>query len=595
MRIGDASDLPILDESSNGTMVLPAISPGELSILQIEPADSLEAVLAVLAHHGRPVLISLPECSQVFSQTEHFARLRRASTPPIVSFIIPRERMSSVAQFAHEQGFHFTPTLAKAEAVFLQLHYQSGLSSGPLTPMPEADFWQSPNGASAEPRQPSIPLPRSDQMSSLYPQAKTPWPTQYQPNTPLSAPSPPSMKPNLQFQGKGSLLPLMIVVSILLIASAAILPALFAQSGAPLTVPIHQNNGAGTAPTSVGLLAFASSGQLDPNSSTGLNDSITISLHDLVPAASSMSYYAWLLSDKTQDTVLPILLGKLQVIGGKAQLTYQDPNHTDLLVNYSRFLVTEQSGSADSNLPPLDTKTWRYQGGIPDIPTPGDEEGFSLLSHMRHLLAKDPTLTSLGLSGGLDIWLYRNTGKVFEWANAARDDWSGNNTDLLRQQIDQIVEYLDGQVSAWKDLPTNTPWLVDPHAGRPGIIDVAGGPEVPLSYVSHIRLHLAGLDNAPGRTDAQKQLASQIDTALMHIQSLLQSARNDAVQLAQMSNTQLRNQSALTLLNDLQIATSNAYVGIDSASESTPGVVWVHNTLERLTSMNIIQVSPNGP
>jgi hypothetical protein len=208
------------------------------------------------------------------------------------------------------------------------------------------------------------------------------------------------------------------------------------------------------------------------------------------------------------------------------------------------------------------------------------------------LLAKDPTLIDLGLSGGLDIWLYRNTGKVFEWSNAARDDWGGKNTDLLLRLVDRVVQYLDGQVYAWRDLPTNTPWLVDPKVGRPGLIDftTAQNEQGPASYVSHVRLHLIGIVNAPGHTEQQKQLASKIDTALTQVETALMQVRKDAVQLAKMSAQQLKSQDALALLNDMQINASSAYIG-NGVDQS--GVVWIHNTLQQLAQMNITTLTQN--
>src|SRR5436190_19174470 len=45
----------------------------------------------------------------------------------------------------------------------------------------------------------------------------------------------------------------------------------------------------------------------------------------------------------------------------------------------------------------------------------------TVLQHLRHLLADAPELTPLRLYGGLDIWLFRNTQKILEWAGSARD------------------------------------------------------------------------------------------------------------------------------------------------------------------------------
>ena len=231
----------------------------------------------------------------------------------------------------------------------------------------------------------------------------------------------------------------------------------------------------------------------------------TLHLNSLPFPGKGRSDFAWLVADKTQDSIAPILLGRLSIVDGKARLSYQDKRHTDLLITYSRLLVTEQDSAPAPNIPPIDPKTWRYQANIPDAPTPGDEKGYSLLSHMRHLLAQDSTLSQIGLHGGLDIWLYRNIGKILEWSSAARDDWGGHDVDLTRRQVDRIVEYLDGQVYAFRDLPPGTPWLVDSHAGRPGLIDfdTAADEQGPPSYISHVKLHLMGMVNAPGHTAAQ--------------------------------------------------------------------------------------------
>jgi hypothetical protein len=257
------------------------------------------------------------------------------------------------------------------------------------------------------------------------------------------------------------------------------------------------------------------------------------------------------------------------------------------------MLITEQVDNANPTTPSLDSKTWRDLGAIPAIPTPGDEKGYSLLSHLRHLLAKDPTLDQLGLQGGLDIWLYRNIGKVLEWSNAARDDWG--NAGLIQPLTDRIIEYLDGQIYAIQDLPAGTPWLVDPHAGRPGIIDFdnAQDEQGPPSYLSHVKLHLAGLINAPGHTAAQEQQTTRIDNALSQIESLLRKVRSDAVQLAKMDATQLNQPNALDLLNDMQINANNAYVGQTNPTTGAvqAGEVWVHQQFQSLATISVTTVT----
>jgi len=83
-------------------------------------------------------------------------------------------------------------------------------------------------------------------------------------------------------------------------------------------------------------------------------------------------------------------LQTLSITSGMAHLTSVHPDHENLLAVYSGFEVAEQPSDSMPTTPPLDPKQWRYVGGIPDTSTPGDEQHYSLLSHMRHLLAKDP-------------------------------------------------------------------------------------------------------------------------------------------------------------------------------------------------------------
>jgi hypothetical protein len=206
-------------------------------------------------------------------------------------------------------------------------------------------------------------------------------------------------------------LALIAVVALLLLVTSAVLPSILLAHPGRLTDASESV----TRTTIVGRVFFTSSGQLDPTSSQGLNDVLHIDLHGLTPAAPGKSDYAWLLPENTHEEQKPMLLGKLPILRGSAQLTSASPDHADLLATYSRFLVTEQAASEEPSAPSLDSATWRYAGGIADTPTPGDENHYSLLSHLRHLLAKDPTIESLGLSGGLDIWLYRNGGKILEW------------------------------------------------------------------------------------------------------------------------------------------------------------------------------------
>src|SRR5207237_2973898 len=92
--------------------------------------------------------------------------------------------------------------------------------------------------------------------------------------------------------GRKQLAFIAVVVSLLLAASALLLPILLAQPG-QLATTFHPV----TAATLVGLVSFTSSGQLNPTSSEGLNDVVHLDLASLRPPAYRNGDYAWLLPD----------------------------------------------------------------------------------------------------------------------------------------------------------------------------------------------------------------------------------------------------------------------------------------------------------
>jgi hypothetical protein len=337
--------------------------------------------------------------------------------------------------------------------------------------------------------------------------------------------------------------------------------------------------------TSVGQVTFTSSGQLDPVNSRGLNDIVTVSLHKLSTPAPGKSYFAWLLPDQShQEAIQPLLLGKLAITRAGAQFTYVHPDHSNLLASYSGFQVTEQQSDQVPSMPSLDPKTWHYIGSIPNIPTPGEQ--YSLLDHIRHLIAKDPTLQKNGLAGGLASWLRRNTEKIQEWSIAARDSWAEQQTDLIHRHIIRVLDYLDGvaYVATSGDLPPDSSPQVDSQAGRIGLLLEVSPTQTLPPYLTHIQLHLRGLIDAPGHTQEQRQLAIKIDATLNKIKSQMQKIHQDAVILVKMDDKQLQSQEALTRLNDMVTNATNAYVGqFDPASSGNiNGVVWIYNELQGL-------------
>ena len=344
--------------------------------------------------------------------------------------------------------------------------------------------------------------------------------------------------------------------------------------------------------STVGQLFFGNSGQLDATGTRGLNDVVTVKLGGIAPPASGNALYAWLRPDQGQDETGSILLGTLTVVANQAQqLTYSDPLHTDLLATYSGLLVTEESAKQPPITPSLDTSTWRYQARIPAIPVPGDPNHYSLLSHLRHLLAKDPDVESTGLHGGLNLWLYRNSLAIVDEANTAREDWQSRATADMHRQIVRILDYLDGFNYVQLDVPfvdpvtqVETPFLIDRKVGAIGLLTFSQRQALP-GYLVHINLHLDGAISSPGISSGQKALAGQIDVALTRvITPLFQKVHDDAARLVKMDDAQLQTSQALSLLNDMATNANAAVSGpVDPATGTVgKGVTWLHAIMEQL-------------
>jgi hypothetical protein len=128
--------------------------------------------------------------------------------------------------------------------------------------------------------------------------------------------------------------------------------------------------------------------------------------------------------------------------------------------------------------------------------------------------------------------------------------------------------------------------------GRIGLLEVNQAQALP-AYLTHVDLHLNGLANSPGHTDAQKQLAFQIDTALKKDMSFLQAVRQDAAKLVKMDAGQLKSNDALTLLNDMVTNATKAYTGqLDpTTGGNVDGIVWIHSKLQGLATIPVTRAA----
>ncbi len=333
---------------------------------------------------------------------------------------------------------------------------------------------------------------------------------------------------------------------------------LFVLFGATIVSLITLANGRASptsVPETVGTLTFTDTGQYDPDITVGYNDIVTLSLHSLTAPQAGNAYFVWLMPDQGDDGTVPILLGRLSVSAGNAILSYTSPAHTNLLAQYSGVRITEQPASNDPSNPSPDPTTWRWQGWLPHTPTPGDPNQFSMLSHFRHLLAKDPTLQANNIPGGLLIWMTRNVGKVAEWSSAAQGGWGSQMADgdaeLIHRNLIRILDYLDGQTYIGQDVPVGSPWLAEPSLpAKFGLLSYTQNQQPP-GYLQHVNTHLTGLVGSPDRTEEQKKVAIQVDRAIERMINDLTQVRKDAVQLVQRNNDQLRQPDTFTLLNEM--------------------------------------------
>ena len=382
------------------------------------------------------------------------------------------------------------------------------------------------------------------------------------------------------------------LIIVLIGSSLAAYFTFFLGRGSPAAIPM------------VGHAFFVSSGLLStsPESSQGITDQLQINLQGIPDPQPGKSYYAWLLNEKNLEWK-PIFLGKLPLNHGTVDFSYPgDSDHTDLLASNSRLLITEEDADVPPNTPSLDSKTWRYYAQISQIAHSlgPNAPKYSLYDHIRHLLAEDPTLKAVGLTGGLDIWLYRNTQKILEWSGSARDSWQTKSTgsgQFIRRQLTRILDYLDGVVYVQQDLP-GQPLLVDPTIAKVALLTFDIQRQNPPGYLYHIgSKHLHEITQLPEATDGQRALAVQINVAVNNVDFWLHIVRTDAVKLYTMSDDQLFGDDGRTLLDDLAAQANNAFVGqINPRSNQVKeGVVQIHYNIQRLATFDIRECTSSHP
>ncbi|GHO88943.1 protein kinase domain-containing protein [Dictyobacter formicarum] len=363
---------------------------------------------------------------------------------------------------------------------------------------------------------------------------------------------------------------------------------------------------------------YVSSGLTSMNSSQGIADQLQIDLQNVPPPQEGKSYHAWLLGDidpLRRDDLTgplpikpPLLLTKsLPVQNGHIHYLYPgNARHDNLLSATSRLLITEEDASSANAAPSNDSAKWKYYAALPQKPIAQDAAAFSALIHIRHLFYNEVDISVLGLPGGLDNWLFKNTEKLLEWSVSARDNWHGAQTNsseigLMRNQFISQLDYLDGLKNVHVDMPTNTPVMADSVAATVGLLTVdpahQGGDFNkinPLGYTDHTQFHVAQVAKASDITPETRQRAAHIVEALQNVNSWLRTVRQDAVKLFNSTPDQLKQEDAGRTLDDMVTLTTYAYIGkLDPVTNQVhPGVTQVHQDIQQLATFTFTKQMP---
>jgi len=408
-------------------------------------------------------------------------------------------------------------------------------------------------------------------------------------NVPAGISMPPPAAPSSKKPGRRGLFIILAVLLMLALVGSSLGAyfAFFSKSATTTASPI------------VGHAYFASSGLLSPDSKEGITDQLQINLENVAPPQSGKSYYAWLLNDKTLDWK-PIFVGQLVFNNGSLTRFYPgDAFHSNLLATNSRFLITEEDAAIAPTTPSLDPNAWLYYAEFSQRkPVPTDPKSYSVYDHIRHLLADDPKVKAAGLTGGLDIWLYRNTQKILEWAGSARDSWGDQNAEgsaFIHRQLTRILDYLDGALFVQKDLPSQNV-LADQTISKVGLLTFNPQTQDPPGYLYHIGKHLHEITVLPDTSATQKALAIQINQATNGVSRWAQTIHDDVLKLYFMTDSQLFGNVGRSLLDEVATLANDEFVGtVDAHAQVMDGVVQIHYNIQRLATFDIRTCTASNP
>ena len=564
----------------------PALTAVIMRSLARDPAARYATATAMVTAVAKALNISMPE------STSQSHPLPGTVNPPSLSGISGSLDMMNSPTYPIQQP---RQSLSKAPSIPPSPGISSATPALPVTPTGSAPAIQSPEESYIPTvliSQPPLAISASTPIPATPPERSVPAP-QAASQAPRQTQPPPTPVPPVQKRRPGWLYIALVLLLLVVLAGSAF--------GAYL---IYTRSTPAAQSTIVGHAFFLSSGLLSSkNSNQGITDELQINLQNLPDPQLGKSYYAWLLNDKQID--LPAAaIGSLPLNHRQVTMTYSDPLHSNLLANYDHFLVTEEDANQPPTNPSLDTNTWRYDAKFSSRPNQSDTVNhFSLFDHLKHLLSQDPKLKLIGLGGGLDIWLFRNTTKVLEAAGSARDAHQActpapNNgaCAFIHRSLERVLDYLDGSTHVQADVPVDTPVRIDPTIARVALLEFDVVQQQPPGYLRHIGTHLRELSTSPGVTPDQRTLAIRITQAIDNVQGRLEAVHTDAVQLEKMDNSQMSQSAALSILNDLFTQANHAFLGQFDPNTNTvkEGVVQIHNNIQKLATFDVMSCTSNN-
>ncbi len=580
----------ILYEICTGTPPFPGNDPAAImqqhlntipaSPVLINPAVPPALVTIIMRSIAKDPALRFPGVSAMMAELAKGEQQAAASSPMLVNV--------GTAQLAVDANL---PTILSSEHP-VHLTPPPNMASSPALPtsLPGVSGFSFGSGPASSPGIAGVSQPRV----SLTPGGQpTPLPTAFAPGQVLNTgPSvlptttPPQPGPPPRRARAGGFRAIIAILLVVLVVGAGLAAYLFVRSSSSSTA-----NG----PAIVGHAYFVSSGLLSANPETvqGITDQLEIRLENVPQPPAGKSYYGWLLNAKSLEW-LPIPLGPLTVKNGTLVAFYPgSAEHADLLATNSRFLITLGDIASPPTAP--DAASLVYYAAFSETPHTFGTDQFSLYDHIRHLLANDPKVLAAGLSGGLDIWLYRNTEKILEWAGSARDSTlpGTRNLPLVRRQLTRIIDYLDGIAYAQRDLP-GQPLLVNQTIARIGLLTFDPANQNPPGYLYHMDKHLHEISILPETTAAQKKLALQIDQGINAVNAWDQQIRTDVLKLLTMNDAQLI--GSLSLLDEVATLANDAFVGrVNPLGQVTYGVTQIHYASQALATFDVQACQASNP